>query len=363
MFEQSSSLLHPVAVSFYKGEINHLFPVIQKNSIGIVFGEEIAIAKIKRDELDLDVFPENDDYSALNAHSIGQLGEDTLFLKGNRYYFMLDFNSKKVIRNFCDQSKSIDVNLETSKIINFPKGIALSLFYYSRDDVSDMVAHYFFVIDDIINKKRLKEIPLPYFVSPLPVYFTPSCVFYRIRTAQMSEPWRVLDNNLDTIGHPLCTLLNESAFIFSVAADRMEISENFKHALIVAHNKPLKKDMLFLATWYGDLKVQPIIIDSTLLGERRLVSFTQNNTMSPSGHWVYFCAQAGKNLEEDSHFLIYLDPRLPNGYLPPIRLGYEGRVTCSGWVKDPEQLVLYVNNQLLFYNLSQFNIDRFIEKQ
>jgi hypothetical protein len=121
--------------------------------------------------------------------------------------------------------------------------------------------------------------------------------------------------------------------------------------------------MLFLATWYGEPKVQPIMIDSSIIGARRLVGFPENNTMSPSGHWVYFCAQAGNNLEEDSHFLIYLDPRLPSGYLPPVRLGLEGRVTCSGWVRDPEQLVLYANNQLLLYDLSQFDIGKFMEKQ
>jgi hypothetical protein len=172
----------------------------------------------------------------------------------------------------------------------------------------------------------------------------------------------VLDNNLEETTHPLIELLkqNEKDSVFFAFNNCIFISEENKNALLISRNLVLQKDMLFLATWYNDPKVQPIMIDSSLLGSHRLVTFPDNNTMSPSGHWVYFCANSN-GPEPDLHFLIYLDPRLPNGYLPPIRLGLEGRIGCASWITNPEGFVIYKNNQLLVYDLSKFDVSKYLE--
>jgi hypothetical protein len=366
MIESSPLLPKPVAIPFYKGEVNHLFSVIKEKSIGIAYeNEQIAIAKIHRDDLELDVFPNNDTFSAYHANGFYQINPDTLFFKDDKFIQMVNVKEKTIIGMFNDASKSIKNHLEYSKIIDYEKGIALSLFYFFPQDSFDMKANYFFVLDDIINRKRIKEVPIPDFISPLSVFFTPSFVFYQYTASdnEFESPWYVIDNDLNQTTHPLAALLNENSkdTVFYVGSGKMKISEERKHALIITYNLILKKDMLYLASWHHDPVIHPIEIDSSLIGNHRLMKNTDNNTMSPSGHWVYFCARA-ERFDPDRHFLIYLDPELPNGYLPPMRLGLEGTVGCAGWVTDPEGLVLYMNNQLLYYDLSRFDPEKAAQK-
>lgn len=115
MFEQSSLLLRPVAMPFYKGEINHLFPVIQKNSIGMAYdGEKVAIAKIHRDELELDVFPNTEEFSAVGACQFFQSNPDTLFFRDQRFLNMVDWKHKKVISEFEDASNLLSAQIKNS---------------------------------------------------------------------------------------------------------------------------------------------------------------------------------------------------------------------------------------------------------
>jgi hypothetical protein len=362
MVESSPLLPKPVAIPFYKGEVNYLFSVIKEKSIGIAYeNEHIAIAKIHRDDLELDIFPNNDTFSAYHANGFYQANPDTLFFKDDKFIQMVNVKEKTIIGMFNDASKSIKNHLEYSKIIDYEKGIALSLFYFFPQDSFDMKANYFFVLDDIVNRKRIKEIPIPDPGYDFPVFFTPSCVIYRNK---YSSPWKVIDNNLEETTHPIVDLLKkyEEDSVFFAFNKETFISENNEQALIVSYNLILKKDMLFLASWNSDPKIQPITIDSSLIGNRRLVNHSGNNTMSPSGHWVYFSARA-ERFDPDRHFLIYLDPELPNGCLPPMRLGLEGSIGCAGWVTEPEGLVLYMNNQLLYYDLSGFDPEKAAQKE
>jgi hypothetical protein len=354
MVESSPLLPKPVAIPFYKGNIDHLFSVVRERSIGIAYeNEHIAIAKISRDDLELDVFPNNDTFSAYHANGFYQVNPDTLFFKDDKFIQMVNMKEKTIIGMFNDATKSIKNHLEFSKIIDYEKGIALSLFYFFPDDSFDMKANYFFVLDDIVNGKRIKELPVSDPEYDFSVYFTPSHVIYHSNDL---SSWKVIDNNLKETTHPIVDLLkkNEEDSVFFAFNKGMFISENLKQALIISYNLILKKDMLFLASWYSEPEIQPIVIDSSLIGNRRLVNNSGNNTMSPSGHWVYFCARADR-FDPDHHFLMYLDPELPNGCLPPMRLGFEGIVGCAGWVTEPEGLMLYMNNQLLYYDLSRFD--------
>ena len=118
--------------------------------------------------------------------------------------------------------------------------------------------------------------------------------------------------------------------------------------------------MLFLATWYGDPKVQPILMDTSGLGSRRLVTIPNRNTMSPSGKWVYF-ATNGEGKLPATHYIIYLDPNLPSGYLPPFKLSIEGDVACAGWMTTPEGLMLYKDAKLWYFDLSHFDVNKFMK--
>jgi hypothetical protein len=166
-----------------------------------------------------------------------------------------------------------------------------------------------------------------------------------------------LDNELNQTKYPLVDLLNKdtSDSVFAVLDDNMYISEELRHAFIISYSKAVKKDMLFLARWYADPEVIPIPIDSTATsGGQRLLKTPNNNTLSPSGKWVYFAADGG-NYHKDTHYLIYLDPKLPTGFLPPFKLDLEGNVDQASWITAPEGLVLYFNEQLLCFDLSHFD--------
>lgn len=344
----------PVVIPFHKDEIVHLFPVLRMNSVGLVYDEQWAIATLKGDDIHLDKFPEGE-FNSSTAKGLLQKDPELLYVRGNRILFLLDWRQKRAIADFYDISKSVGIGLEVSKIIDYEKGIALSVFSY---DGKDQSIHYSFVIDDIPNKKRHKEVPISdSYDRQFPVYFTPSYVFYRLN---YHTPWIALDNDLNAVKHPLIDLLNKdpSDSVFAVVHDNMLVSEELKHAFIVSYSKVANKDLPFLATWDGDPKVQPIIMASSEIGPRRLVTESERNTMSPSGKWVYFSATSDGKLP-NTHYLVYLDPKLANGYLPPFKLGIEGKVTCAGWMTNPEGLVLYIDAKLWYFDLSHFDAGKF----
>jgi hypothetical protein len=343
---------HPIAIPFKKDEISQIFSVIRPNSIGLVYGYSWAICKIQGEDISIDAIPENQ-FKSCEGKALQQKDNDTLYVKNTKTMVLLNWREKKKLAYFYDISKSININLELSKILDYQKGIALSLFSYFDENSNEF---FQFVIDDILNKKRLKEVQVPHFIPPLSVYFTPSFVFYQYNQKNYSSPWKAIDNALNEVQHPLIDLLNANIRepVFNVFDDNMLISEKLEHALIISYCPAFKKDMLFLAAWYGHPRVQPIVFDESEVGVRRLFSSPNHATMSPSGKWVYFCAD-GQGKLPDSHFIIYLDPALPNGYLPPFKLGIEGKVSSAGWMTAPEGLVLYKDAKLFHFDLSRFN--------
>jgi len=346
---ENGTFLLPLAIPFTYNTINHLFPVVRERSVGIVYGETWAIGTINENKIKVDVFPE-EKFSIPTAKAIAQHNNETLYVKGDKSVFILNWKDKELSASFSDISKSISVGLDISKVIDRQNGIVLSLYNY---DDEEMNSHYSFVIDDIANKKRLKEYSLPGFDQGMPAYFTPSFIVFR---PDWNSRWKVLDNSLNETSYPLVDLLNRdlSDSVIAICNDNMFISEEEKHALIITYSKAFNKDMLYLARWYDDPEIIPIPIDSAATaGERRLIKSPNCNTMSPSGKWVYFATNGGEHLE-DTHYLVYLDPTLPNGFLPPFKLGIEGNVEQASWMTTPEGLVLYKDDSLLYFDLSNF---------
>jgi len=344
----------PTEIPFTKDFILQLFPVIREHSIGLVYGERWAIAKISSDNINLDNFPE-DEYSIPMGKALPQKDEEFLFISGPKSVDLLNWKYKRSAGYFMDISKSIGIDIEMSKVLDYKNGLVLSLFDY--DDKRNRT-HYSFVIDDIINKKRLKDFPIPDdHAFEFPVYFIPSSIIFR---QNYKTPWQALDNDLNPTTHPLVDLLNKdpSNSVFAVLNDNMLVSEELKHAFIVSYNQVIKKDMLYLASWYGDPKIVPIVWDTAGLGPRRLLTTPMRNTMSPSGKWFYFATKGEWGLPA-THYIIYLDPKLPNGYLPPFKLDIEGDVTCASWMTTPEGLVLYMSSKLWYFDLSHFDVGKF----
>jgi hypothetical protein len=344
----------PVEIPFTKGQIVHLFPVLRENSIGLVYGERWAITRIDKTEIQLDNFPENE-FSIPTAIALPQKDPDFLYVRTPKSVDLLNWKTKRQEAYFMDISKSLGIGIEISKVVDYQKGITLSVFFH---DDEDMEFHYYFVLDDILNKKRLKEIPLPGFSNELPVYFTPSYTIYR---PGWHSQWRALDNDLNQTIHPLVDLLNKdtSSAVLAVLNDNMFVSEELRHALIITYNKTARKDMLFLARWYGIPEIVPVPM--AINDGERLMKSPNRNTMSPSGRWVYFAVDGGRT-RKDTHYLVYLDPKLPSGFLAPFKLDFEGDVDLASWVTVPEGLVLYRNGQLAYYDLSHFDPKQPVEK-
>jgi hypothetical protein len=347
----------PIMIPFMKGHITHIFPVLKENCIGLVCGEQWAIATIKNDDISLDIFPEKE-YSIPVSRALPQKNPGFLYTRNTKGIDLLDLISKKEVASFIDVSKSIVINVPKSKIVDYEHSIAISVFEYFDSDRNDI---YQFVKDDILNKKRLKEVPITDQADQFPVYFTPSYTIYR---KNWKVKWCALDNDLNETKHPLIDLLNKDLTdsVFAVVNDNMFISEEQKHALILTYSKAVDKDMLYLATWYGEPKVIPIPVDSSMIASgRRLVKSPNCNMISPSGKWVYFATEGGDRMD-DTHYLIYLDPSLPNGYLPPFKLPIDGEIDVASWMTTPEGLVLYKDNNLLYFDLSKFNVKEFLSK-
>jgi hypothetical protein len=338
----------PVEIPFTKDHIFHLFPVLGERHIGLVYGERWAIARIDKNEIKLDDFPEGE-FKCSMCRALDQHKPATLFVQSPKSIVLLDWYNKKLVSEFMDFSKSLGIGIRVAKVINEEKGLVISVFFH---DDEDMEFHYYFVLDDVLNKKRLKEIPLPGFSNELPVYFTPSYTIYRPGWHSL---WRALDNDLNQTIHPLVDLLNKdtSNAVLAVLNDNMFVSEELRHALIITYNKTARKDMLFLARWYGVPEVVPVPM--AINDGERLMKSPNQNTMSPSGRWVYFAVDGGRT-RKDTHYLIYLDPKLPAGFLAPFKLDFEGDVDLASWVTVPEGLVLYVNGQLSQYDLSHFDL-------
>ncbi|HON10478.1 MAG TPA: hypothetical protein PLE24_06380, partial [Chitinispirillaceae bacterium] len=72
----------------------------------------------------------------------------------------------------------------------------------------------------------------------------------------------------------------------------------------------------------------------------------------------FFRGNSSGSRSSDNHYLIYLDPQLPQGFLSPFKLKVEGEVSTASWVTKPEALVLYIDGKLCVYDLSRFSPEK-----
>jgi hypothetical protein len=348
----------PVEIVFAKDAIHHLFPVIKDKSIGIVYGHRWSIGTIRGYHIKLDNFPEKY-INFTTAKAIPQSDNNRIYIKTNRSIYTLDWKSKKITSNFEDNTRGIKIYIEKSKKVKSDDRLIISLFEYFDEDGNP---HYQFVLDDIFNKKRLKELPIPPHLSPLAVFFTPSYIFYYYRTVDSISPWMALDNNLDTISHPLVSLLNSSFMdsFFFIGHENMLVSEEQQHALILAKNRQTKQEAMYLAQWHDKSEIHKIPFDTAIIaGERSLLSDCSLNTMSPSGKWCFFKVDGYRQGIPDGYFLIYLDPAISTGASQPIRLNDIDNIEYASWMTNPEGLVLYGKGKFLYYDLSKVDAGSF----
>jgi hypothetical protein len=190
--------------------------------------------------------------------------------------------------------------------------------------------------------------------DPIPVFFTPSATIY---CENWESPWKAIDNDLNEISYPLAKILTENSKLVFPSTNSVLISDNFKQAIILATNRITEQQSLFLASWYHDPVLSPIPLASSAFQGRHPVA--EKSTLSPSGKWAYFKADGDNPSIPTGNFLIYLDPALPSGYLPPFYLGFDGEIEAATWMTNPEGLVVFIDGRLFYWDLSQFKAEDF----
>jgi hypothetical protein len=355
--------LTPIQLPLKTNEIIDVFPVLKERSIGLVHEKTLSLATIAGSDLCVDQMPLKG-LRSKNPIGLPQEDIDSLFVKDAKSLLLVDWSKKILVSEFFDNSILMETQIEKSKIIDYHNGIALSLFRYCEKNGDNF---HQFAIDTIPYKKRLKKIKIPKSCDrPLTAYFTPSFVFCR---SGPTMPWNTWDNDLNMTSHPFADLLNRSAQNreFLSPHCNMLISEKQKHAFIVSHSAETNSDSMFLATWHCDPKILPVAAVERAMrpgdefGHQKQMKHTKGlrivpkrNGISPSGKWVFFSIINNGN-PPATHYLMRIAPKLPCGYLPPYKLGIEGNVTCMGWMTYPEGLILSMDTQLWYLDLSRFD--------
>jgi hypothetical protein len=219
-----------------------------------------------------------------------------------------------------------------------------------EEGVVDATLHSL-VYEDVRARKTLSKIVLEHPLNEQPpVFFSKDVIIYRNKRKDISEPWKALDNTLSPASHPLCALLDRELRQFLVWG--LVMSDQHKHAVVYSIDAKTKMPAIMYVSWQTN-KVSNIDMPAGMfLGQKNLM-------MSPSGKWVFFTATIdNENKRSLNHMLLYLDPALSNGYLPPriIALGKnEDRVA---WVSEPEGLVIFSKGQVSLWDLPKFDIKK-----
>jgi hypothetical protein len=65
-----------------------------------------------------------------------------------------------------------------------------------------------------------------------------------------------------------------------------------------------------------------------------------------------------ENKRSLNHMLLYLDPSLANGYLPPRIIASGKNEDRAAWMSEPEGLVIFSKGQVSLWNLPKFDIKK-----
>jgi len=215
-----------------------------------------------------------------------------------------------------------------------------------EEGVVDATLHSL-VYDDVRVRKTLSRIVIEHPLNEQPpVFFSKDVVIYRNKRKDASEPWKALDNTLSPISHPLCALLDREFRQFLIYG--LVMSDRHRHAVVSATNADTKMPAINYISWKSS-KVSSIAMPAGMfLGQKNLM-------MSPSGKWVFFTATIdNEGKRAMNHVLVYLDPDLPSGFLPPFVVAEGKNEDRAAWITEPEGLVVFGKGQVSLWDLSKF---------
>ncbi|MBN1757522.1 MAG: hypothetical protein JW863_04355 [Chitinispirillaceae bacterium] len=354
----------------YKNTVWSVYPLPEENRFGMIAGKKeddatVSIVTIKKDRLDIDEIPRSA-FEPASERGEKAINSSSLFLLGNRIITILDIRGKKEVCSYWGVGNVLNNYYEKSKVVDFERQLILTLFRPQYDDSFKQVINnsYVLTIENLKDSARVKQIPvatlsgdyktstkgdLP---SPPQLFFGSTFTVYR---ESPSYDWLCVDNNLEPIEHPLCTILNDDKALFfseTFFLFDMAICEPKKIAALIYRKERTAR--ILLIAWDREQPVIPVPIEF----KPPVAPVFNHFSLSPSGTWLYFEGETGVHDEYSGSYLVYLDPTLPNIAFPPIKIDLAQSAEHLTWMTVPEGLIVYTNKKFHYWDLSQFDPEK-----
>jgi hypothetical protein len=352
----------------FKDPIVSIFPVGLENAFGMIAGkpdhETLRIGFIEGQQFKEKVFNRK---GFEPAEEIGYCYRDCneMLMAGHRILRWINWELKKEEIVYWGVGDVLENEYLKTKLIDTEKKIVLTAFCPLYDENYERINYTWCLThEDLINKKRIKSIPINTLsgayktntrsdLSPNPdVFFGPDYVIYR---ESPEYPWLCVNNNLDSIDHLLKDALNQNTLFFATDFVSLEISSTMPYAVAVCKEPLSGKRTVAMVQWNKAPAVMPIELKFSKNEEVDNKSLQ----LSPSGSWAYFTTF---DRSERRHFLLYIDPDLPGGCLPPFELNTTGFDNKATWITKPEGFVMQVGGKMFYWDLSKFKVGEFLTK-
>jgi hypothetical protein len=364
--EKETWPVNPVEINF-KERILSIFPVVLKNSFGMVAGnpdhETLRIGSLQGNKIKENVFP-RDAFEV--ADETGTcLGEDCreMYMSSSRILSVVDWASKKLIIDYWGVGEVLQNTYLKTKIIdnNGKKVLTIMVPFYNATYDSILNGTSSLTIEDLIQKKRVKSIPIStesgkykeydqtHFGTDPNFAFGPSFVIYR---ESWEYRWLAVNNELEYIEHPLKDTLNEYKEFFGTDLISLEIAPDQPYAIAIGQKELGQPHFAAIIQWNKAPAVMPVSL--TLLKDEDIDY--SSLLLSPSGRWAFFSTSRSR------HFLLYIDPDLPGGCLPPFDLNVSGLDNKATWITKPEGFIMQTAEKMLYWDLSKFKVGEFLKQ-
>ena len=356
----------------YKNLVLSIFPLPEERTFGLIAGRNEDVATVRIVSVTNDRF--NEDEVPLSEYEAGsQRGEKAsdspqLFLIGNRIITILDIEKKKKMTSYWGVGNTMENTYAKAKVIDFRKQLVLTLFdpLYDADFKKIINSTCVLTIENVAENRRIKQLPVNTLsgrykiedeIAPTPaLFFGTTFTVYR---ESSSYDWLCVNNNLDPIEHPLCSILNDNKPLFyseTFLLLDMAICEQKKFAALIFRKE--QKTRILIIAWDRKQPLIPVPIEFT---PPVTPDFT-NFTLSPSGEWLYFEGTSGVHEDYCGSYLVRLDPALPNIALPPIKIDLVDSPQRLTWMTSPEGLIVYSEKAFHYWDLSKFDPGTFVGK-
>jgi hypothetical protein len=354
----------------YKERVITIFPTTQPNSFGMVAGnldnETLRIGKIHDNRIEENVFPIKE-FEPYN--NIGYCLDDCaeMYLHQSKILTLVNWKKKTKTISYKPAGNMVENEFIKTKIVDSKNKIILSIFSpFYNDQFSKIINNtYSLTLEDLINKKRTKSIPISSesknhltdkrscFRSAPNASFGTDFVIFR---ESEKYKWLCVNNSLEYIDHPLKDTLNNHIEFFGTNLISLEISPDQPYAVAICQKSLGKNHFPAIIQWNKAPAVMPVAVP---LGKDQEIEYSSLQ-LSPSGRWAYF------NTSGDTaahHYLMYIDTNLPGGCLPPFKLEIANSDPKATWITQPEGFILKVEGKLIYWDLSKFDGNTFLKSQ